>query len=84
MTAHQIFILLLIALVLFILPAFGAYFMFKKAGVPAWKALVPGLNTYEMLKMSEKPTSWFFIQFIPVAGWFITQTTCSETEVLQK
>ena len=45
MTAHQILILALIALTLFILPAFGLYFMFKKAGAPAWKALVPVLNT---------------------------------------
>ena len=42
MTAHQILILILIALALFILPAFGLYFMFKKAGVPAWKGIGTG------------------------------------------
>ena len=54
MTAHQILSLLFIALVLFILPPFGSYFMFKKAGVPAWKGLVPVLNTYEMLRYKQK------------------------------
>ncbi|HEY2348928.1 MAG TPA: S26 family signal peptidase [Puia sp.] len=72
MTAHQILILILIALSLFILPAFGLYFMFKKAGVPAWKGLVPVLNSYEMVKMSQRPIYLFFIQFIPVAGWFFS------------
>ena len=78
MTAHQIFVLLLIALVLFLLPAIGTYLMFKKAGVPAWKGLVPALNTYTMLEVSKKPKYWFFIQFIPVVGWFITLTILVE------
>jgi signal peptidase I len=72
MTAHQLLILILIALVLFILPAFGLYFMFKKAGVPGWKGLVPVLNSFEMLRLSKRPVYLFFLQFIPVAGWFIT------------
>src|SRR3984885_4476659 len=72
MTAHQILILVLIALALFILPAFGLYFMFKKAGVPAWKGLVPGFNSYEMIILSPRPVYLFFIQFIPVVGWFFS------------
>jgi signal peptidase I len=72
MTAHQILILILIALALFILPAFGLYFMFKKAGAPAWKGLVPVLNSYEMIKLSKRPVYLFFIQFIPVVGWFFS------------
>jgi signal peptidase I len=46
--------------------------MFKKAGAPSWKGLVPVLNTYEMLRLSKRPMIWFFLQFIPVVGWFIT------------
>jgi signal peptidase I len=72
MTAHQILILFFIALTLFILPAFGLYFMFRKAGVPAWKGLVPGLNSYEMITLSKRPVYLFFIQFIPVVGWFFS------------
>jgi signal peptidase I len=78
MTAHQILILILIALTLFILPAFGLYFMFKKAGVSGWMGLVPVLNTFEMLRLSKRPAYWFFLQFIPVVGWFITLAICVE------
>ena len=72
MSAHQLLILLLIALVLFILPAFGCYLLFKKAGVPGWKGLIPIYNTFEMLKIAKRPLYWFILQFIPVVGWFIT------------
>jgi signal peptidase I len=78
MTSHQILILVLIALTLFILPSFGLYFMFKKAGVPAWKALVPVLNSYEMLTMSKRPLYLFVLQFIPIVGWFFTLAICVE------
>ena len=78
MTAHQISILLLISLFLFVIPAFGLYFMFKKAGAPAWKGLVPVLNSFEMLRLSKRPMLWFFLQFIPVVGWFITLAICVE------
>jgi signal peptidase I len=72
MSLHQVLILILIALALFILPAFGLYFMFKKAGVPAWKGVVPILNSYEMLRLSKRPMYLFVLQFIPVVGWFFT------------
>ncbi len=78
MTAHQVLILVYIALALFILPAFGAYFMFKKAGTPAWKALVPALNSYEMIRLSKRPVYLFILQFIPVVGWFFTLAICVE------
>ncbi len=72
MSSHQVLILILIALVLFILPAFGLYFMFKKAGAPAWKGVVPILNSFEMLRLSKRPMYLFVLQFIPVVGWFFT------------
>ncbi|HEY4936213.1 MAG TPA: signal peptidase I [Puia sp.] len=78
MTSHQILILILIALTLFILPAFGLYFMFKKAGAPAWKGLVPVLNSFEMLRLSKRPVYLFVLQFIPVMGWFFTLAICVE------
>jgi signal peptidase I len=65
-------IISLISLVLFILPSFGSYLLFRKANQPAWMALVPVYNTYLMLKIAGRPIYWFFIQFIPVVGWFIT------------
>ncbi|HEV3414066.1 MAG TPA: S26 family signal peptidase [Puia sp.] len=72
MSSHQIAILCLISLVLFILPSFGAYLLFPKANKPAWQALIPVYNTYLMLQIAGRPLYWFFLQFIPVVGWFIT------------
>jgi signal peptidase I len=72
MSGHQVEVLILIALVLFLLPAAGAFLLFKKAGVPGWKGLIPAYNSYVMLEVSKRPVYWFFLQFIPVAGWFIT------------
>jgi signal peptidase I len=46
--------------------------MFKKAGIPEWKAWVPFLNTWEIVKAAKLSRHWFFWQFIPIAGWFIT------------
>jgi hypothetical protein len=73
MTAHQISILLLISLFLFILPAFGLYFMFKKAGAPAWKGLVPVLNSFEMLRLRKDHCSGF-LQFIPVVAVYYSRS----------
>jgi signal peptidase I len=78
MTTHQILILVLIALALFILPAFGLFFMFKKAGLPAWKGLVPVMNSFEMVRVSKRPVYLFLLQFIPVVGWFFTLAICVE------
>ncbi|HMH23483.1 MAG TPA: S26 family signal peptidase [Puia sp.] len=72
MSSHQLLVLILIALVIFILPAFGASLLFKKAGVPGWKGLVPVYNSYLMLQVSKRPLYWFYLQFIPVVGWFIS------------
>ncbi len=78
MTTHQILILVLIALTLFILPAFGLFFMFRKAGLPAWKGLVPVLNSFEMVRVSKRPVYLFLLQFIPIVGWFFTLAICIE------
>ena len=72
MSSHQILILFLIALVLFILPSIGMYFMFRKAKTAGWKALIPVYNTWVMLEIAQRPVYWVFLQIIPVVGWFIT------------
>ncbi len=72
MTAHDIIVLILISLLLVVLPAPGLYKMFEKAGIPAWKGLVPFLNIWEIIKLAKIRKHWFFWQFIPIAGWFIT------------
>ncbi len=50
----------------------GMYGMFKKAGLTPWKALVPFYNTWCMVQKMKLPILWFFLQFIPIAGQFIT------------
>lgn len=72
MSAHDILILVLISLFLVVLPAPGLYKMFIKARIPAWKAWVPFLNIWEILKVARLRKHWFYWQFIPIAGWFIT------------
>src|SRR3984885_5277171 len=72
MSAHQILNLILIALVLFVLAAPGAYLLFRKAGAPGWKALIPVYNTFVMLQISKRRTYWALLQLIPIVGWFIT------------
>jgi signal peptidase I len=50
----------------------GMYGMFKKAGIDAWKAFVPFYNTWCMVEKMNLKKYWFFLQFIPIAGQFIT------------
>jgi signal peptidase I len=71
MSSSQIMFIAFISLLLVLLPAPGMYGMFKKAGVPAWKALIPFYNVGVMLHIAQRPKHWFFWQFIPVVGWFV-------------
>ncbi|MGN6297302.1 MAG: signal peptidase I [Ginsengibacter sp.] len=65
-----------IGLLLFIIASIatliGLYGMFKKAGITPWKALVPYYNTWCMVEKMQLKKIWFFLQFIPIAGQFIT------------
>ncbi len=78
MTHNEFLSVLLIGLLLVLLPAIGLYGMFSKAGVPAWKALVPFYNYWTMLEIAQRPKYWFFLMFIPVVGWFIALGICIE------
>src|SRR5256885_1187122 len=65
-----------IGLLLFIITAIaslvGLYGMFQKAGIEGWKALIPLYNTWCMVQKMQMKKIWFFLQLIPVAGFFIT------------
>ncbi|HEX8677215.1 MAG TPA: DUF5684 domain-containing protein, partial [Segetibacter sp.] len=50
----------------------GMYGMFKKAGIEPWKALVPFYNTWCIVNKTNIRKIWFWLQFIPIAGQFIT------------
>jgi len=51
---------------------FGLSTMFKKANITSWKAWVPFYNTWCMTEKMGLKKYWFFLQFIPIAGQFIT------------
>ncbi len=50
----------------------GIYGMFKKAGIEPWKAFIPFYNTWLIVEKCHISKVWFWLQFIPVAGQFIT------------
>ncbi|HMO32410.1 MAG TPA: signal peptidase I [Lacibacter sp.] len=50
----------------------GLYGLFRKAGITPWKALVPFYNTWEMVRVMQMRTWWFWVQLVPVVGQFIT------------
>jgi signal peptidase I len=50
----------------------GMYGMFQKAGITPWKALIPFYNIWLIVKKTEIPKYWFWLQLIPIAGQFIT------------
>ena len=63
-------------LIIFILATIGfhigLYGMFQKAGITPWKALVPYYNTWEMVEAMQLKKYWFWLQFIPIVGQFIS------------
>jgi signal peptidase I len=69
---HDLLIIYLIQFLLVFLPAFGLAKLFRKANVPENKAWIPFYNTWQILESGNRPRHWFFWQFIPVVGWFIT------------
>ncbi|MBS1975285.1 MAG: S26 family signal peptidase, partial [Bacteroidetes bacterium] len=71
MSSTDVFYLILIALLTNLLPAIGLYGMFKKAGEAGWKAFLPFYNLWVMMGIAQRPKYWFFLQFIPIVGWFI-------------
>ncbi|HTN36624.1 MAG TPA: S26 family signal peptidase [Arachidicoccus sp.] len=50
----------------------GIYGMFKKAGIAPWKAFIPFYNAWIICEICGIHKVWFWLQFIPIAGQFIT------------
>lgn len=63
---------LTIFIVASVLTLAGLYGCFKKAGIEPWKALIPIINSWWMLDKMQIKKMWFWLQFIPIAGQFIT------------
>ncbi len=69
---NDLLIIYLIQFLLVFLPSFGLAKMFKKANVPERIAWIPFYNTMQILATAKRQRHWFYWQFIPVVGWFIT------------
>jgi len=50
----------------------GVYGLFKKMGIEPWKAFIPVYNTWIIVNKCNISKKWFWLQFIPIAGQFIT------------
>lgn len=72
MSLHDLTVIILVSLLILLLPAPGLYKLFKKAGIPSWKAWVPFLNTWEIIKVTGLKKHWWFWQLVPIVGWFIS------------
>ncbi len=72
MSLLDLSVIYLIAILIVLLPSYGFYLIFKKLNIPTWKAFVPFLNTWEIYKLTELRKIWFWLQFIPIIGWFIS------------
>jgi len=54
--------------VLFVLPYFGLWKLFEKAGQPGWMGIIPIFNFYAMIKISGRPMWWMILVFVPVVN----------------
>lgn len=63
--------ILIFILVSYVLLSFSLRPLFVKAGVPSWKALVPGLNFVEWSTIVGQPRWWAILLLIPIVNIFI-------------
>jgi signal peptidase I len=58
---------------------FGLWFVFKKAGVAPWKAVVPVYNMFVWVQVCGKPWSWYILLLIPGINIFMFLLLVDET-----
>jgi signal peptidase I len=63
--------LLIFLIVSYLFLCFSLMKVFEKAGVPAMKAWIPGINFIEWCKIIGRPTWWAALLLIPVVNFFI-------------
>lgn len=56
---------LIVTLAISILGIICLWRLFKKAGQPGWKSLIPIYNTYVMLRIAGCPGWWLWLYFVP-------------------
>jgi len=62
-----IFMFIFIAIA-YVVTAIFLGMIFKKAGVPAWKAWVPFYNSWTLLELGDQPGFWAVLTIIPVVN----------------
>lgn len=74
-------------ILLYILNVIGLWKMFEKAGIDGWKAIVPIYNTYNVVKMVNRPISYFWwmtvpaiLMFVSIPFWGVTALSTSLVE----
>ncbi len=70
--------ILIFLIVGYLLLSIGLYFIFPKAGVDAWKGLVPVMNFVEWCKLVGRPTWHVALLFIPLVNIFVFATMAVE------
>ncbi len=63
--------LLYFLIVGYVILSVGLFFIFKKAGVEAWKGLIPVLNLIEWSKIIGRPAWWPVWLIVPIVNIFI-------------
>ena len=76
MTITQWLIFFIVANIIHGLATWNFY---KKAGVAAWKAFVPFLNVFELLKMLNYPGWWIIFVYIPIVNLLMIPTLWVQT-----
>jgi signal peptidase I len=69
-------VILIFFVLWYVLTSLALYFLFPKANIAAWKALVPGLNFVECYKMIGKPTWKVIWLFFPIVNFFSWMGMC--------
>jgi len=66
------FVVMLVAIAVYLFMSFCLMKIFKKAGrQDAWAAFVPIYNTYVLFEIAGRPGWWVFLAFIPFVGGLI-------------
>ncbi|MEM9548868.1 MAG: signal peptidase I [Bacteroidota bacterium] len=63
--------ILIFLIVSYILLSISLYMLFPKAGVPAVKGLIPGVNFVEWAKLIGRPPSYALLLLVPIVNIFI-------------
>ena len=76
--AAFLIVIWIVMLVFAVLAIIGLWKTFTKAGLPGWAAIIPFYNEYNVVKMSNRPTYFFWIMlgcsllaWIPIIGWLL-------------